>query len=88
MTNTNNIAAIRFTIESIADKIADFESVGVTSKGLYEALGIFEASLATCIADNMTEAGFEYGMALNLGEKKAEQFANDALKAAREAVAA
>ena len=88
MTDTNNIAAIRFTIESIANKIADFESADVISKGLYEALGIFEASLATCIADNMAEAGFEYGMALNLGEKKAEQFANDALKTAREAVVA
>lgn len=88
MTNTNNIAAIRFTIESIADKIADFESVDMTSKSLFQTLGIFEQSLATCIADNMTEAGFEYGMALNIGEKKAEQFVNDALKAAREAVAA
>lgn len=88
MTDTNNIAAIRFTIESIADKIADFESFDVMSKGLYEALGVFEASLATCIAENMTDAGFDYGTALNLGNKKARQFVDDALKAAREAVAA
>lgn len=87
-TNINNIATIRFTIEVLAAKIADFEGCGVNSKGLWQTFGIFEASLAHCIADNMAEAGVDYGDALNLGNKKAEQFADDALKAAREAIAA